>query len=220
MADNRYTYSAREAKYDGNNTVHIAGGYEAFESARSGFFTLLIDSSELANLPKPTFTSTDLAKVPTGNELYNAEDYQEVLKLAVVKCDVPTYEVTTFEYRRGNDVVRFAGTPTFKSGSLTVDDYIGIDTKSMLYAWLRLAYDPFTRKGGRMKDYKKKCTLVEYTQDYQVVRQWELEGCFITSIGEDSFNRESDGKRQMTVDFSYDRAIMKIDRTVEVAANQ
>lgn len=214
MADDRYTYSNRDNKYNGNNTVHIAGGLEAFEAARSGFFALIIDASQLNNLPKPTYTSTDLDAVPTDADLYKAEDYQEVLKLAVTKCDVPSYEVTTFEYRRGNDVVKFAGIPTFKGGSLTVDDYIGIDTKSMLYAWLRLAYDPFTRKGGRMKDYKKNCTLVEYTQDYQVVRQWKLEGCFITSIGEDAFNRESDGKRQMTVDFSYDRAEMIIDKEI------
>lgn len=212
MAD-RYTYSERDTKYNGNNTVHIAGGLEAFEAARSGFFALIIDQTALTNLPKPTYTSKDLDQTPSTDDLYKAEDYQEVLKLAVTKCDVPSYEVTTFEYRRGNDVVRFAGVPTFKGGSLTVDDYIGIDTKSMLYAWLRLAYDPFTRKGGRMSDYKKNCRLVEYTQDYQEVRQWQLEGCFITAINEDSFNRESDGKRQMTVDFSYDRATMIIDKT-------
>ena len=217
MADDRYTYSKRDV-YEGNNTTHIAGGLEAFESARSGFFALVIDQTQLTNLPKPTYTSKDLAAEPAPEDLYNAEDYQEVIKLAVTKCDVPSYEVGTFEYRRGNDIVKFAGVPTFKSGSLTVDDYVGIDTKSMLYAWLRLAYDPFTRKGGRMKDYKKNCTLVEYTQDYQVVRQWKLEGCFITSIGEDSFNRESDGKRQMTVDFSYDRATMIIDKEVNPSA--
>lgn len=59
-----------------------------------------------------------------------------------------------------------------------------------------------------MKDYKKTCTLIEYTQDYEQIRRWTLEGCFVTGIDEADFDRENDGKRQMTVSISYDTAIM------------
>ena len=104
--------------------------------------------------------------------------------------------------------------PTFKDGSITVDDVVGLRTKDMLYAWQYLAYNPITRKGGRMKDYKKTCTLIEYTQDYEQIRYWTLYGCFVTGIDEGDFDRESDGKRQMTVSISYDRAIMSIDEKV------
>ena len=62
-----------------------------------------------------------------------------------------------------------------------------------------------------MKDYKKTCTLIEYTQDYQQIRYWTLYGCFITGIDEGEFDRESDGKRQMTVTISYDRAEMHLE---------
>jgi hypothetical protein len=59
-----------------------------------------------------------------------------------------------------------------------------------------------------MKDYKKTCTLVEYTQDYVPIRTWTLHGVFITKISEGEFDRENDGKRQITADFSFDRAVM------------
>jgi hypothetical protein len=61
-----------------------------------------------------------------------------------------------------------------------------------------------------MWEYKKTCTLIEYTQDYVPVRTWTLEGCFITKIDEEDFDRENDGKRQLNVSISFDRAIMAL----------
>lgn len=75
-------------------------------------------------------------------------------------------------------------------------------------AWQALAYDVKSRKGGRMKDYKKTCTLAEYTQDYELIRQWKLYGCWVSEISEQNFNRESDEKRSITVKIPYDRAEM------------
>ena len=125
-----------------------------------------------------------------------------------MKASVPNFKVETHSYRRGNDVIKFASTPTFEDGSITIDDVVGLHVKDILYSWLYLAYDPHTRKGGRMKDYKKTCTLLEYTQDYQLIRYWTLEGCFIKGIDEGDFDRENDDVRQLTVSISFDRAMM------------
>jgi hypothetical protein len=80
-------------------------------------------------------------------------------------------------------------------------------------AWLYKAYNPHTRKGGRMKDYKKTATLCEYTQDYELIRSWTIEGIFVTKITENEFDRENDGKRQLQVEFSFDRAIVDLPIT-------
>ena len=66
-----------------------------------------------------------------------------------------------------------------------------------------------------MADYKKPATLCEYTQDYELIRTWTLEGVFITKVSDDEFNREQDGKRQLKVEFSYDRAIMDLPEVEE-----
>lgn len=193
-----------EDSFNGMNITHISTNYAAFESARSGFFVFQIDSDQLENLLLPTSTAaTDTAK-------YDGGHVAEALRLSVTKCSVPHYKVDTASYRRGNDVVHFATIPSFEDGSLTVDDYIGLDTKSILMSWLRLAYDPFTRKGGRMSAYKKTCKLMEYTQDYELIRTWTLEGCFITGLDEEPFDKENDGKRQITANFKYDRAVPEI----------
>ena len=187
------------------NTRHISTNLENYEAARSAFFTLIVD--DLTNLLKVDYTG----EIDEATDVDHINNAQEILKLNVVKAPVPSFEVSTDEYRRGNDTVKFAGLPTWGgSGTITVDDVVGLDTKSILYSWLYLAYNPHTRKGGRMKDYKKTATLCEYTQDYELIRSWTIEGIFVTKITEDDFDRTADGKRQLSVDFSYDRAIQNL----------
>lgn len=191
------------------STRHISTNLANYESARTGFFTLIID--DLTNLLKPDYKGEPDA-ASEDDRITNA---QEVLKLNVVKCPIPHFEIATHEYRRGNDVVHFAGVPTWNGGTIVVDDIVGLDTKSILMSWLYLAYNPHTRKGGRMRDYKKTATLCEYTQDYELIRSWTIEGMFITKIQEDDFDKENDGKRQLQVDFIFDRATVNLPDEVE-----
>jgi hypothetical protein len=193
------------------DAMHISTNLANYEAARTGFFTLLVDLA-----PSNSTTPTAMLKATYGGDpasaantdKISANDVQELIKLNVLSFDVPHFELNTIEYKRGNDTVKFAGTPTFSSGSLKVDDIVGVDTKSILMAWQALAYNVHTRKGGRMKDYKRDCTLIEYTQDYEQVRQWKLYGCWVKTLSEDAFDRENDGKRAITATIEYDRAEM------------
>lgn len=185
---------------------HISTNLANYEAARTGFFSLIVD--DIDNLVSAAYSgdpndATDNDKI--------GKQAQETLKLNVISAPVPHFKVNTIPYKRGNDTVWFAGTPEFNSGQIVVDDVVGLDTKSILMAWQALTYNVYTRKGGRMKDYKKNCTLVEYTQDFEQIRSWTLYGCFITEIQEDDFNKENDGKRQIRASIIYDRAEMNLD---------
>lgn len=182
---------------------HISTNLANYEAARTGFFSLIVD--DLDNIVKATY-SGDHAAAPASDKIAKA---QEALKLNVLTFDVPHFELETLQYKRGNDTVKFAGVPTFSSGSLKVDDVVGIDTKSILMAWQALAYNVHTRKGGRMVDYKKTCTLIEYDQTYTQVRSWDLYGCWVKTLSEDAFDKENDGKRAITATIEYDRAVMR-----------
>ena len=186
---------------------HISTNLANYEAARTGFFSLIVDNID--NIVKASYTgdpaaATILDKIPQA---------QEILKLNVTKAPVPHFSINKLSYRRGNDVVNFAGVPDFADGSIVVDDIVGMDTKSILMAWQGLAYNVHTRKGGRMKDYKKDCTLCEYTQDFELVRSWKLYGCWVRNITEGEFDKENDGKRQVTAEIVYDRAIMELPQT-------
>lgn len=182
---------------------HISANLANYEAARTGFFSLIVD--DIDNIVRATYSGSDVREATDKDKIARA---QETLKLNVIKAPVPHFGVEVLKYKRGNDTVTFAGTPEYESGSITVDDVVGMDTKAILMAWQALTYNVYTRKGGRMKDYKKNCTLIEYTQDFEQVRSWTLYGCWISKITEGEFDKENDGKRQITADLQYDRAEM------------
>ena len=184
---------------------HISTNLANYEAARTGFFSLIVD--DIDNIVNAAF-SGDPRNATANDKIARA---QETLKLNVVKAPVPHFSLKPEEFRRGNDVVKFAGVPTFDAGDITVDDVVGMDTKSILMAWQALAYNVYTRKGGRMKDYKKNATLIEYTQDFEQIRSWTLYGCWISKISEGEFDKENDGKRQISATIEYDRAEMNLD---------
>lgn len=146
---------------------HISANLGDYEAARTSFFTFIVD--DLDNIVKATVQKDRPVGEYADNEvIHNA---QEGLRLNVTSSSVPHFTLEKLSFKRGNEIINFAGTPTWNDGEIKVDDVIGIDTKSILMAWQALAYDVKSRKGGRMKDYKKTCTLAEYTQDFELVRQ-------------------------------------------------
>lgn len=184
---------------------HISTNLANYEAARTGFFSLIVD--DIDNIVSAAF-SGDPRDAANSDKIARA---QEILKLNVVKAPVPHFSLKREEFRRGNDVVTFAGVPTFETGEIVVDDIVGMDTKSILMAWQALAYNVYTRKGGRMKDYKKNATLIEYTQDFEQVRSWTIYGCWVSSVSEGEFDKENDGKRQIRAKLEYDRAEMNLE---------
>lgn len=191
------------ATYDKSLTAeHISSNLANYEAARSAFFVLVVH--DLDNLVKPNYSGEN------PEETDYITDAGEALRLNVVKSTIPHFSVATEEYRRGNEVVKFATIPTWDGGSITVDDVVGMRTKDILVSWLYKAYNPHTRKGGRMTEYKKSAQLIEYTQDYEQIRVWNIQGMFITKLTDNEFDRENDGRRQIGVEFVFDRATMDI----------
>ena len=192
----------------GLNAEHISANLQQYEAARTGFFTLLLpEELNQKILEKVASTFNRLTELPVNPT--------DAIRLNVVRTTVPGYSLEPLVYSRGNEKIKFAGVPTWKDGSITVDDVIGMDTKAVLLAWKELAYDTKSRKGGRMADYKYDTTLVEYTQDYEIVRTWILKGSWCSDVDDADFDKENDGKRQAGATIQYDRAEMsEADRTV------
>lgn len=179
-------------------SASISQGLVTYEAGRSAFFSFKVPSAKLAALPKSDSIANDEGTL--------GAQVAEYLELNVVSSSVPHFELEELSYRRANDVVKFAGVPIWNDGQIKIDDVIGLDTKSILKAWQEAAYNPRTRKGGAMKDYKFDCYLIEYTQSGEEVRIWTLYGCWIKGLSEADFDKENDSKRQITATIVYDRA--------------
>ena len=136
------------------------------------------------------------------------EEAQEVIRIAVATAPVPHYTINPIRQRRGNSTQTFAGTPEFDQGEIQLYDWIGVNTKSILLAWQKKASNLETGKTGILTDYKKNAVLCEYSPDGQIVRAWDIYGCWINAVREDPFNHaDNQAERRITATMQYDMAI-------------
>ena len=94
------------------NSRHISTNLANYEAARNAFFTLNVDfripGTDTINLLKPDYTG-DPAAAEETDYITGAD---EGLRLNVTKAPVPHFSLGTEEFRRVNDVVKFATVPT------------------------------------------------------------------------------------------------------------
>ena len=182
-------------------TYHLADNPALYDPMRNNTFEFVVTGLD------------KLLRVGADGSEENAyiTNAQEVLRLSVDSASIPMFTQEVIPVKRGNSTIKFAGTPSFASGSLIVNDWIGADSKSALMAWQNLSYNVKTDRVGNAADYKKDCWLIEYTPDYtKQVRQWQLKGCFISGLSEDAYSMSSDGKKTISATIEYDRAIMSL----------
>ena len=201
-------------------TYHISSDLQNYESARSNFFSLIVEDFDDLLYPQFSYTGENPDNEYVTKRNSGKHTGQEVIKLSVNKMFVPHFTLEKIEVRRGNSTVKFTGTPSWDAGSIELQDFVGIETKNVLMAWQALAYDVNTDTQGRAGDwtdedgvfhrgYKRNCTLIEYTPDFQQIRYWTLVGCWISQISESNFEVEGSGARSITATLEYDRAYMK-----------
>lgn len=185
-------------------TYHLAANTNLYEIQRTNNFEFIITDID-------GITKAGMLGGEANGTIANA---QEIIRLSVVSSSIPHFSQQAIEVKRGNSTMKFAGVPTFKAGQVKVNDYIGAATKEVLMAWQNLSYNVLTEKVGLASDYKKDCYLIEYTPDYQKVRQWKMHGCWISELSEDDFNNEQNDKKQITCNIEYDRAELDMSEVI------
>lgn len=178
-------------------TYHIADNPQAFQPMRTNNFRFLV-------------YGLDRLLVVGGDE-DDDNDYiknaQEVIDFSVVSFDAPNFNQQSVQVRRGNSMVNYAGVPTWNQGNLVINDYAGVNSKSILQAWQALSYDVVNDTIPSAEFYKRDAVVMEYLPDNTLVRYWELKGCWVSSLSETGFDNENSGKKTVTAQITYDRAI-------------
>jgi len=182
-------------------SYYLADNPDLYEIQRSNNFEFVVEDID-SMLRAGALGTEDRDYITNG---------QEVLRFSMVDAFTPTFKQEPIVIRRGNSVMKAAGIPTFDEGQIKVNDYIGADTKSVLMAWQALSYNVRTEKVGRMSQYKKDCTLLEYTPDYQLVRAWKLKGCWVSAVDGGTFTMENGDKKTITATIQYDKAYIDYD---------
>lgn len=182
-------------------SYHLADNPELYEVQRDNNFEFIVTGID-------NIVRADAQPDGVDTTIPNAS---QTLRFSVVSSSIPMFSQESITIRRGNSVVKLAGVPTFSEGTLTINDYIGADGKSILMAWQNLSYNVRDDKIGNAKDYKKVCYLCEYTPDYsKLVRTWKLLGCWISGLSEGEYTMEQSGKKTIQATITFDRAYMEL----------
>ena len=134
-------------------------------------------------------------------------DQSQIITLSVASYSAPTIERAVIDVNYGNNLIHFAGKPTFSNSNITLNDYIGKEVEKILSDWQKLSYDYNTQKIGWASDYKKIGYLIEYDPSGGSPRQWMLVGCWLSSLQLGDFNQNGNEVRQVTCTLVYDYAI-------------
>lgn len=185
-------------------TYHMAANTNLYEIQRTNNFEFIVTDID----------GIQRAGMIGGETAGTIDNAQEIIRMAVSSASVPYFTQDAIEVKRGNSTMKFAGVPKFDAGTIKVNDYIGASAKEVLLAWQALSYNVVTEKVGLASDYKKTCYLVEYTPDYQKVRQWKMHGCWISKLSGAEFSSDSNEKMQIDVTIEYDKAELDTSEVV------
>lgn len=149
----------------------------------------------------------DTLLMPAEENTYVPSNISELITLSVASFQAPSLAINPIQIHYANNMVNFAGKPTFSGGDLVINDYIGIDIERLLMAWMNTVYNPETQEIGNAVDYKKTAYLIEYNPKGTLCRQWQINGCFPTNISLGSFDQSNANVRTISMTLTFDNAI-------------
>lgn len=198
---------------DGVGAYHLSNTPELYEVQRNNNFMFEVSLTTDANgNPTPLYRAGIDPVSESQNPFLKFGNPEEVIRLSVNKASIPSYSQDVITVARGNTSIRYAGKINFSENtSIKLYDFIGAQTKEILLAWQALSGNPYTERVGHASDYKKNAFLCEYTPDYQLVRRWQLFGCWIKelTLGDFQFEGSSD-QIQIDATIVYDRAYVDV----------
>ena len=108
--------------------------------------------------------------------VYN--DCGKAITLSVASVGDLSQSISAIPVSYGNNAVKFAGKPELNSISITINDFIGLETERILESWSALVYNKYDQTVGKASKYKQRAYLIEYSPDYEIAQVWQLEGCW------------------------------------------
>lgn len=141
----------------------------------------------------------------TGEITY--KDCGKAITLSVANVGDLAQNIDAIPVNYGNNAIKFAGKPTLNSISITINDFIGLETERILEAWSSKVYNKNTQTVGRATAYKKRGYLIEYSPDYEIAKVWQLEGCWPGTITYGGYAQDNSAQRQITMDLNVDFAL-------------
>ena len=108
-----------------------------------------------------------------------------------------------------NKKLYVAGPRRYEAGSLVLRDYVDRDIAGLIENWQSVVYTGGANDGrvGLPADYKRTCVVQLFGPDGTALREWELDGCWPTSVKYGSLDMKSSDQVKIEVTIRYDEAV-------------
>ena len=193
MAYNNYSSTTFEPLHKA--AQHMVGT-DVFEPQRTNNFEI-----RFPNLNQLTSSQT-MSK--DNKVVYN--DCGKAITLSVASVGDLSQSISAIPVSYGNNAVKFAGKPELNSISITINDFIGLETERILESWSALVYNKYDQTVGKASKYKQRAYLIEYSPDYEIAKVWQLEGCWPGDISYGGYQQDNNSIRQITMTLNVDFA--------------
>jgi len=175
--------------------MRLADMPELFDPSRQSSFELVIPGLDQLTLPDG---SGELVGV-------GAQSNTNIIRLSVASHSLPSHQLNVVEKVLGNQRVKFAGKPQQNSLTLSVSDWVDAQVYEVLWAWYQKCYSNRSQKIGRAHSYKMPAYVHQYDAAFeQVIRTWEIKGCWPSNLSQDEFSAEADAQCKIQLELQYD----------------
>lgn len=135
-----------------------------------------------------------------------------MLTLSVVSGFLPNESNEVIQLNYGNTQITVAGAARpNNSGTLVVRDLVQEDMEAVIDEWRATVYQKSTDAIGFAADYKKVAKVTQYAPDGTLLRVWNLEGVWPSSVDYGQISYDSPGVKSISITLQYDKAT--IDRS-------
>ena len=128
------------------------------------------------------------------------------LSFLVTSFALPRESTDTFKANYWNDSVNLPGKTNFETSQLVMKDAINYDTEKQFLAWRLRVYNPKTGKVGYAEDFKCNAKVREFSPSGDIVREWDLIGCWPSAVEYGDVTYEDAGEKQIIATITYDKA--------------
>ena len=128
------------------------------------------------------------------------------LSFLVTSFALPKESTDTFKANYWNDSVNLPGKTNFQESQLIIKDAINYDTEKQFMAWRLRVYNPKTGKVGYAEDFKCNAKVREFSPSGDIVREWDLIGCWPSSVEYGDLTYNEAGEKNITATIMYDKA--------------
>lgn len=138
--------------------------------------------------------------IVTINEVSDGTD----LELVITQAFLPSVSLNVLDLRHGNDSKKFAGVATWNGGQINIWDTLSKEELDAVLTWFKKTYNWTNGAVGVAKDYKKSGFITEYAADGKYIRQWKVEGMWISNIDLGALDASSGEMKQVSLTVEID----------------